>query len=115
MNDPLLWFIILAAGFCTYLLRLSFIQLWERLSLPRWLHRALQYVPAAVLAALVLPALLRSGSGIDISPDNLRLLAGGSRPSWRGTRAACADPRGGHGRALAAAGAAVRRAARLRR
>ncbi len=77
MNDPLLWFIILAAGFCTYLLRLSFIQLWERLSLPRWLHRALQYVPAAVLAALVLPALLRSGSGIDISPDNLRLLAGG--------------------------------------
>lgn len=71
-----MWLTIIAAGGCTFLLRLSFIQLWQWLSIPPMLHRALQYVPAAVLAALVVPAFVRSGGAIDLSPDNLRLIAG---------------------------------------
>lgn len=67
---------ILAAGTGTFLLRLSFIELWKWLRVPPLLMQALNYVPAAVLAALVLPALLRSGGSIDVSFDNLRLYAG---------------------------------------
>jgi len=63
-----------AAG--TFLLRLSFIELWKWMRVPPLLVRALNYVPPAVLAALVLPALFRSGGAIDVSPDNLRLYAG---------------------------------------
>lgn len=76
MNDTVLWGTILAAGLCTWLLRLSFIEAWRWLSIPPLVDRALRYVPPAVMAALVLPALLRSGGAIDVSPDNLRLLAG---------------------------------------
>ncbi len=39
-------------------------------------NQALAYVPAAVLAALVLPALLRPEGVVDLSVDNLRLIAG---------------------------------------
>jgi len=76
MSDMALWLTIAAAGACTWLLRLSFIEAWQWMSVPRWLDRALRYVPPAVLAALVVPALVRSGGTIDLSPDNLRLLAG---------------------------------------
>ena len=70
------WLIILGVGAGTYLLRLSFIELWKWLRVPPMLMRALDYVPSAVLAALVLPALLRSGGSMDVSFDNLRLYAG---------------------------------------
>jgi branched-subunit amino acid transport protein len=76
MSDTTLWLTILGAGLCTWLLRLSFIELWQWMSVPPLLDRALRYVPPAVLAALVVPALARSGGAIDLSPDNLRLMAG---------------------------------------
>ena len=76
MSDTTLWLTILGAGLCTWLLRLSFIELWHWMRIPRLLNRALRYVPPAVLAALVVPALARSGGSIDLSPDNLRLVAG---------------------------------------
>lgn len=76
MSDTTLWLTILGAGLCTWLLRLSFIELWQWISVPPLLDRALRYVPPAVLAALVVPALVRSGGAIDLSPDNLRLVAG---------------------------------------
>lgn len=76
MSDTALWLTILGAGLCTWLLRLSFIELWQWMSVPPLLNRALRYVPPAVLAALVVPALVRSGGPIDLSPDNLRLVAG---------------------------------------
>ena len=76
MSDTTLWLTILGAGLCTWLLRLSFIELWQWMSVPPLLDRALRYVPPAVLAALVVPALVRSGGAIDLSPDNLRLMAG---------------------------------------
>jgi len=70
-----MWLTILGVAAGTYLLRLSFIELWKWVPMPPLLVRALNYVPPAVLAALVLPALLHSGGSIDISLDNLRLFA----------------------------------------
>lgn len=76
MNQATVWLTIIGISIGTYLLRLSFIELWRWLIVPPILMRALNYVPAAVLAALVIPALLRSGGAIDVSTDNLRLYAG---------------------------------------
>lgn len=69
-----LWLTILGMGVVTYGLRLSFIALAGRLSVPRVLKKALAYVPAAVLAALVLPALV-VGEGT-VKPLNPRSIAG---------------------------------------
>lgn len=76
MSTTGIWLIILGLAAGTYLLRLSFIQAWQWIDVPPTLARALRYVPPAVFAALVLPALTVSGGAIDISPGNLRLVAG---------------------------------------
>jgi branched-subunit amino acid transport protein len=76
MSSTVVWLTILGVAVCTFFMRLSFIQLWQWLDIPSWLLRALHYVPSAVLAALVVPAFVRSGGAIDLSPDNLRLIAG---------------------------------------
>jgi len=66
--------LIMAAG--TFALRLSFIYLFSE-KMPRVLERALRFVPAAALSALVAPALFRPDDGpIDASLGNERLLAG---------------------------------------
>jgi len=76
MSSGTLWLTILGIGAGTFALRLSFIHLWGRLRLPPVCMRALHYVPSAVLAALVVPALARHGGHLELTPDNLRLLAG---------------------------------------
>jgi branched-subunit amino acid transport protein len=76
MSETTLWLTIVGAGLCTWLLRLSFIETWRWLSVPPLLDRAQRYVPAAVMAALVVPALVRMDGAVNLSPDNLRLLAG---------------------------------------
>ena len=50
-----LWGTIVAVGALNYLSRLSFIALFARRSMPPLLARALRYVPAAMLTALILP------------------------------------------------------------
>ena len=50
-----LWAVILAVGALNYLSRLSFIALFARRSMPPLLARALRYVPAAMLTALIVP------------------------------------------------------------
>ena len=50
-----LWTVILAVGALNYLSRLSFIALFARRTMPPLLARALRYVPAAMLTALILP------------------------------------------------------------
>ncbi|MGL1334906.1 AzlD domain-containing protein, partial [Vibrio parahaemolyticus] len=42
----------------TLLIRASFLVFGQRLAFPDWLNRALHYVPAAVLSALVAPMAL---------------------------------------------------------
>jgi len=60
-SDLSLWGIFIAVGLGTFALRLSFIGLYGRLRVPPLLQRALAYVPASVLAALVLPAVVYPG------------------------------------------------------
>lgn len=67
---------ILGMGLITYAIRLSLFLLPERVMLPPWLLRALRYVPAAVLSAIIAPELLLPGGALDVSLGNDRLLAG---------------------------------------
>ena len=67
---------ILGMGVITYLIRLSLFILPEKVMLPPWLLRALRYVPAAVLSAIILPELLLPTGTLDLSLGNERLLAG---------------------------------------
>lgn len=71
-----LWILIAFIGLGTFGLRLSFIHFWGRIRLPDIVHRALRFIPPAVLSALVVPALVRPEGFIDFSPHNLRLFAG---------------------------------------
>jgi branched-subunit amino acid transport protein len=60
MSTTTLWFIVLA----------------DRIALPRPFIRALRFVPAAVLSAIILPAVLRLPDGtMSYALDNPRLLA----------------------------------------
>ncbi|MGE8064792.1 AzlD domain-containing protein [Pseudomonas sp. NPDC089569] len=58
MSDLSLWGIFLAVSVGTFVMRLSFVELHGRWRVPPLLSRALAYVPASVLAALVLPAVV---------------------------------------------------------
>ena len=53
-----LWTVIVAVGVLNYLSRLSFIALFARRTMPPLLARALKYVPAAMLTALILPMVI---------------------------------------------------------
>lgn len=75
--DPRIWFVILAGGVITYLIRLSFIIALERLNLPDWFTRGLRYVPPAVLSAIILPELANwDGQVVNLSWTNPQILAG---------------------------------------
>jgi branched-subunit amino acid transport protein len=58
MSDLALWGLFVAVGVGTFVMRLSFVELYGRWRIPELLDRALRYVPASVLAALVLPAVV---------------------------------------------------------
>lgn len=57
----------------TYGIRLSFLVFGHKLSFPARLSRALHYVPAAVLTALIVPMALAPQGAIDLSPGNAYL------------------------------------------
>jgi branched chain amino acid efflux pump len=60
-----LWAVILVVGALNYLSRLSFIAFFARRSMPPLLARALRYVPAAMLTALVVPMV------VEVTPEGL--------------------------------------------
>lgn len=70
------WFFIIALFFATYLARAPFIVLSGRYELPTLIRRGLRYVPAAALTAVFVPPLAMPAGAADLSPDNLRLVAG---------------------------------------
>ncbi len=82
MIDPL-WWLVLAIGAGTFFWRGSFLVFGGRLRMPEWVRRALNYVPPAVFAALVLPGLIRIGE--DGGIDGARLAAGvvAALVAWR--------------------------------
>lgn len=75
MSDLALWGMFLAIGLGTFAMRLSFIELYGRLRVPPLMSRALMYVPASVLAALVLPAVVYPNGHADFVLDNPQIPA----------------------------------------
>lgn len=72
-----IWTAIVAIGVATFAIRLSFIHLFGRVDeVPPRVKRLLRYVPPAVLAALVAPALIEPGPTIEATLLDDRLLAG---------------------------------------
>lgn len=71
-----IWLTMLLAGALTYLTRLSFIWLFERMRVPRLVERALRFVPLSVLAVIIFQEVLIRGGRLALSLDNTRLLAG---------------------------------------
>ncbi|WP_135826398.1 AzlD domain-containing protein [Halorussus ruber] len=86
LGSETLWLIILAGGVGTYALRLSFVALFGRLDdVPESAERALRFVPAAVLSALVVPQFVYTDGTLALSPTNPELLAGAlaALVAWR--------------------------------
>jgi len=84
-GPPSIWAVIVAAGLATFAIRLSFIHLFGRVEeVPPWLERALVYVPAAVLAALVAPDFAPASATVEaaLTPE---LLGGAAAvaAAWR--------------------------------
>jgi branched-subunit amino acid transport protein len=52
------WIVIVLVGTLNYLSRLSFIAFFSRRTMPVLLERALRYVPAAMLTALIVPMIV---------------------------------------------------------
>ena len=78
MSTPGVWAAILVVGVGTFLIRFSFLFLFEYVSaVPEGVERALEFVPAAVLAALVVPAVVVVDGTPALSLGNDRLLAAG--------------------------------------
>jgi len=76
MQDPLtLWIVIVAVGALNYLSRLSFIAFFASREMPPLLARALRYVPAAMLTALVLPMVLTPSAAGALAGVNPRIPA----------------------------------------
>lgn len=68
LEGTALWVVIAVAGLGTYLIRLSFLAVFERVdTIPPRLSTALRYVPAAVLAALVVPSVVLGGDGAGVA------------------------------------------------
>jgi branched-subunit amino acid transport protein len=81
-----LWAAVVAIGVGTFIFRFSFLFLFEYLSeVPDGIEAALRYVPPAVLAALVVPAVVVVDGSAAVSPGNERLLAGvvAAAVAWR--------------------------------
>lgn len=66
---------IVALGVGTFATRLSFLALFARNEPPRRVRRALQYVPPAVLAAIIAPLLFTRPPVESLTPDAARTAA----------------------------------------
>ncbi|MGH8714017.1 MAG: AzlD domain-containing protein [Casimicrobiaceae bacterium] len=67
---------ILAVGAINFATRLSFIVLFARREMPPLLARSLRHVPAAMLTAIVVPALVFAAPGeLRVDAGNIKLVA----------------------------------------
>ena len=71
-----LWGVIGGMAVVTIMNRAGLIVLAHRFILPQGLQRALRYAPVSALAAIVVPDLFLQHGQIDVSIDNVRLVAG---------------------------------------
>ncbi len=76
MNDTWLLITIVLAGMATYLTRLAFLLGFALRATPERFRSPLRYVPAAVLGALIAPAVLLMPETQSLTWENPRLWAG---------------------------------------
>jgi branched-subunit amino acid transport protein len=72
----MIWVIMLSVGVITYLTRLSFIWLFERIEVPPLLQRGLRFVPPAVLSVFIFQQILMPSGKLELWAGNARLWAG---------------------------------------
>lgn len=80
------WVVILVVGLLNYLSRLSFIALFAKVEMPPLVARALRFVPAAMLMAIVVPAVVFSAPGtLAFSYTNPKVVAAlaAAAVAWR--------------------------------
>ena len=85
-DDGTLWLVVAVIAAGTFLIRVSFILLFGRLDeVPPRVEWALQFVPAAVLTALVVPAFVSLNTSLSSAVDPAQLSAGfvGVIVAWR--------------------------------
>ena len=70
-----LWAVIFLVGALNYLSRLSFIAVFARRRMPPSLERALKYVPAAMLTALIVPMIVAEPAAGHAMTFNPKVLA----------------------------------------
>lgn len=70
-----LWLVFAAGGLLTFAMRFSFIYAFGKVKVPAPLHRALRFVPPAVLSAIVFPEVLMTDGRLDAGVGNHRMLA----------------------------------------
>lgn len=70
-----LWLIFLVGGGLTFAMRFSFIYAFGRVKVPPGLHRALRFVPPAVLSAIIFPDVLMNDGRLSLGLVNHRMLA----------------------------------------
>lgn len=82
--DAAVWTVVAVMGVGTVALRGSFLFLFERLgTVPPRVERALRFVPAAVLAALVFPAVFAPEGAVTLlGNDRLAAAAVASAVAW---------------------------------
>lgn len=72
----MIWLMFLCVGAITYLIRLSFITFLGKANVPSLVLKLLNFVPMAVLSAIILPQLFLPKNTFDISLGNPRWIAG---------------------------------------
>lgn len=84
MDRAELWFLIVALGVGTFLIRLSFLGLVGRRPMPAWALRHLRYTGVAVLPGLVAPLVLwpDATGGVPDAPRALAALAVVAVGAW---------------------------------
>jgi len=69
------WPTVLTLGLGTFIIRFSFILIMDKISLPDVLHRMLRFIPASVLTALIVPAVLLHKNGSTTWAEPERVIA----------------------------------------
>jgi branched-subunit amino acid transport protein len=70
MGTLALWGLILAMTAVTFMTRFLPLAILSRVRLPAWLTRWLELIPAAVIAAMLAPAVFFNGDKLDLSAGN---------------------------------------------
>ena len=80
------WIVIVVVGALNYLSRLSFIAVFAKVEMPPLVARALRFVPAAMLMAIVVPSVVFSSPGaLAFTYTNPKLVAAlvAAAVAWR--------------------------------